>query len=164
MTSTYTQTYTETDIEIVTRRFMADLLMIAQSSGALSDDQARDYAHDVEILAKEGALRFVDLTLLSGTREIEAARYTVDDSGSHLSMSRPGGVMWPKVYDHPVFRVVIRYTRKYDAAMKRRLSNRLRIHWVPTNADIEHSSLAQVGTRDYSSNGWAMQRQDYRAI
>lgn len=162
MASTYTQTYTETDIEIVTRRFRADLLMIAQSSGALTEDKAHDYAHDVEILAKEGALRFVDLTLLSGTSEIEAARYTVDDSGGNLSMSRPGGVMWPKVHD-PDFRVVIRHTSKYDAAMKQRLSNKLWIRWVQTSADIEHSSLTQVGTRDYSSNGWAMRREDYRA-
>ena len=161
MASTYTQTYTETDIEIVIRRFRADLLMIAQSSRALSEGEALNYAHDIEILAKEGALCFVDLTLLSGTKEIEAARYTVDDSGGILPMSRPGGVMWPEVYN-PVFRVVIRYTSNYDAAAKQRLGNRLRIQWVPTSANIEHSSLTQVGTRDYSSNGWAMQRQDYR--
>ena len=162
MTFTYTQTYTETDIEIVTRRFRADLLMIAQSSRALSEDKAHDYADDVEVLAKQGALRFVDLTLLSGDREIEAARYTVDDSGGNLSMSRPGGVMWPEVSD-AVFRVVIRYTSNYDDAMKQRLSKKLRIRWIPTSADIEHGSLTQVGTRDYSSNGWAMQRLDYRA-
>ena len=162
MASTYTQTYTETDIEIVTRRFRADLLMIAQSSGALTEDKAHDYAHDVEILAKEGALRFVDLTLLSGTSEIEAARYTVDDSGGNLSMSRPGGVLWREV-DNPVFRIVIRYTSKYDSATKQKLSNKLRIHWVPTSEDITHSSLTQVGTRDYTSNGWGMHREDYRA-
>lgn len=161
MASTYTLTYTETDIEIVTRRFRADLLMIAQSSRALTEEEANNYAHDVEVLAKEGALSFVDLTLLSGTKEVEAARYTVDDSGGILSMSRPG-VMWPKV-DKPIFRVVVRYTSSYDAAAKQKLRNKLRIQWVATNADIEHHSLTLVGTRDYSSNGWAMQRQDYRA-
>lgn len=159
---TYTQTYTETDIEIVIRRFKADLLMIAQSSKALSEDKALDYAHDIEIFAKENFLLFVDITLLSGTEEVEAARYTVDDSAGGLAMSKPGGVMWPKVRD-PVFRIVVRHTSHYDAAAKRRLSNRLRVRWVKSSDNIQHSSLIQVGTRDYSSNGWAMHRQDYRA-
>ena len=162
MTSTYTQTYTETDIEIVTRRFKADLLMIAQSSRALSEAKARDYAHDIEIFAKENALLFVDITLLSGTQEVEAVRYTVDHSGGVLSMSKPGGVMWPKVRD-PVFRIVLKHTRHYDAVAKQRLGNRLKVNWVPSSEDIHHNSLAKVGIRDYSSNGWAMRRQDYRA-
>ena len=54
--------------------------MIAQSSGALSKDGARDYAHDLDPLAKERILEFVDLTVLDGPTEVEAARYTVDDS------------------------------------------------------------------------------------
>jgi hypothetical protein len=43
-----TYSYTLTDIETVVRRFTADIVMIAQSSGAVSEAKARDYAHDVE--------------------------------------------------------------------------------------------------------------------
>lgn len=162
MAYTGTHTYTETDIQTVTRRFRADLLMIAQSSGALLESKALDYAHDIETLASEGFLEFVDLTLSSGRKEIEAARYTVDRSGEIRSMNRPGGVMWPRVRD-PNFRVIVGHTKEYDAAAKRRLDNKLRIRWGPTDEDIEHHGLTQVGSRDYSSNGWAMRRQDYRA-
>ena len=34
--------------------------MIATSSGAITEDKARTYAHDVEILAKAGYLKSVD--------------------------------------------------------------------------------------------------------
>lgn len=157
MPSTYTQTYTTTDIETVFRRFKADLLMIAQSSGALSEGDALDYAHDLELFAKAGILEFVDLTLLDGPIEVEAARYTVDESGG-LSNSRPGGVLWQQVHN-PRFRVVIRRTADYSS----NLGDQLKIKWHPTNEDVRHLGLTEVGTREYSSNGWALHRQDYRA-
>ena len=77
-TATETYTYTIVDIETVVRRFTADLVMIAQSSGTVTETNAREYAHDVEALAKKGYLKRVDLTLLSGTREIKATQYTVN--------------------------------------------------------------------------------------
>ena len=158
MSSTYTETYTETDIEAVFRRFRADLLMIAQSSRALSEQQALDYADDLELFANKRVLEFVDLTLLDGAAEIEAARYTVDASGD-LSTSRPGGVLWPQVRD-PKFRVVVRYTAAYYL---HDFGGMLKVQWVPTNEDVSHGSLNEVGTREYSSNGWGLHRQDYRA-
>ena len=157
MPYTYTHTYTESDIETVFRRFKADLLMIAQSSGALSEVEALNYAHDLQVFAKASVLEFVDLTLLDGTSEVEAARYTVDASGD-LSTSRPGGVMWPKV-SNPRFRVVIRRTGGYSDDLKRQL----KLSWQATNEDVSHFGLAEVGSREYSSNGWALRRQDYRA-
>ena len=66
-TATATHTYSVTDIEIVMRRFSADIIMIAQSTQAITEAEARDYAHDVEALAKKGYLQKVDLTLLSGS-------------------------------------------------------------------------------------------------
>ena len=53
MTSTYPETvsHTYTDIETVVRRFATDLVMIAQSSRAITETKARDYAHDIEALA-----------------------------------------------------------------------------------------------------------------
>jgi hypothetical protein len=47
---TATNTYTTLDVETVVRRFTADLVMIAQSSGAMTETEARNYAHDVEAL------------------------------------------------------------------------------------------------------------------
>ena len=159
---TRSYTYTVTDIQTVVRRFTADIVMIAQSSGAITEAEARDYAHDVEALAKKDYLKKVDLTLFSGAVEICATQYIVDTSAGDLAMSRPGGVMWPRVHD-PYLRIVLSYTDDYDAAAREATQGKLRINWTPTDADTSHSRLRQSGGRGYASNGWGMQRRDYAA-
>lgn len=158
MTSSYT--YTESDIEAVLRLFTADIVMIAQSSGALTESKARHYAHDVEALAKKGYLAWVDLTLFSNGAEVEATRYTVNTSGNDLVSSRPGGVMWPRV-SNPFFQIILSYTSAYDSSAREAMRPHLLIPWGPTSADTNHSSLKASGGRDYSSNGWSLQRQNY---
>ncbi|MGA8480349.1 MAG: hypothetical protein WB696_20470, partial [Chthoniobacterales bacterium] len=106
MSYTDTYTYSVTDVEVVMRRFSADIIMIATSSGAITEDKARNYAHDIEVLAKAGYLKKVDLTLFTGAREVRAVHYAVSTSASELTMSRPGGVMWPRVLE-PYFRIVL---------------------------------------------------------
>lgn len=157
-TSTITETYTETDIEIVIRRFQADLLMIAQSSRAITEDEARDYAHDVKIFAKDKCLDGVDITLFSGSQEIEAARYTVDTNTGNLAMERPGGVMWRHV-PNAILRIVLIGPKNYD---KTRLQKHLNINWSSKNADIGHSSLKPISERYYVSNGWILRREDFK--
>lgn len=142
------------------RRFAADLIMIASSSGAITEAKAREYASDIELLAKEGYLKKVDLTLLNGLVEIRAVTYEVNTESGDLSMSRPGGVLWPRILN-PTLRVVLSYTGDYTTEAREKVRRKLRINWVPTNADTSHSSLSQSGGRDYTSNGWGMQRKDY---
>ena len=163
-TASYTGSfsYTFTDIETVVRRFTADLVMIAQSSGAFSESVARNYAHDLQVLAAEGYIESVDITLFSGVFEIRATQYIVNTSAGELTTSRPGGVMWPRV-PAPWLRIILTYTSTYDTAARTKLKNRLKISWVPTRADTTHSSLARSGGRDYASNGWGMHRKDYAA-
>lgn len=157
--SAITETYTETDIKIVIRRFRADIIMIAQSSGAITEDKARDYAHDVEVFAKHECLEGVDITLLSSEgQEIEAARYTVDTNTGNLAMERPGGVMWRYV-PNATLRIVLIFTKNYDEAQ---LQKQLKLKWLPTNADLEHSSLKSISERYYASNGWALFREDFK--
>lgn len=159
---TRSYTYTVTDIETVMRRFTADIVMVAQSSGAITEAAARDYAHDVEVLAKKDYLKNVDLTLFSGAVEICAIQYVVGTSAGDLAMSRPGGVMWPRVPD-PYLRIVLSHTAAYDAAAREAMKGKLRINWTPTDVDTSHSRLTQSGGRGYASNGWGMQRRDYAA-
>ena len=64
-TASASATYTVVDIENVVRRMKADLVMIADSTGAWTAAKAADYAHDVEVLAKAGYLEWVDVTLFS---------------------------------------------------------------------------------------------------
>jgi len=161
-TSTATETYSVVDIETVARRFTADLVMIAQSSGAITEAKARDYAHDVEELAKKGYLKKVDLTLLSNGVEVKAATFIVNTAAGSLSMSRPGGVLWPRVAD-PHLRIVLFYTGAYNAAARAAMQAKLRISWSPTDVDTSHASLKGTGGRDYASNGYGFQRMDYAA-
>jgi hypothetical protein len=161
-TDTATDTYTVLDIEIVMRRFLADIVMIAQSSGAITEAKAREYAHDVEVLAKNGYLRKADLTLFSAGQEVAATQYGVNTASGELTMSRPGGVRWPRAVNAD-FRIVLYHTETYDDAARERLRYKLKIGWSATNADTSHATLNRAGGRDYTSNGWGLQRQDFAA-
>ena len=161
-TATATATYTTTDIEKVVRRVTTDLVMIADSSGAITADKARDYGHDIELLAKNGYLKKVDVTLLSAGVEKRAVRYEVNTVSGSLTSSRPGGVLWPKVAS-PYLRLVLSYTSAYDDAARGKMASKLKIGWSPTDADTSHSGLAASGGRDYASNSFGMQRKDWAA-
>lgn len=158
--ATASYTYSIVDVETVMRRFTADIVMIATSSAAITEQKARDYAHDAELLAKKGYLRAVDLTLFNGAQEVKAATYNVNTSSGDLSMSRPGGVLWPRVAN-PTLRIVLSHTDEYTQAAREQIKSQLKSSWVSSNADTSHSSLARSGSRDYASNGFGLQRQDY---
>lgn len=158
--TTESYTYTTADIEAVVRRFTTDIVMIASSTGAITEAKARDYACDVEALSTRGYLRAVDLSLLSNGVEVRATTYVVNPSAGSLTMARPGGLLWPRV-SNPYLQIVLSYTAAYDDAARQLMSGRLRIGWVPTTADTSHSTLSRSGGRDYASNGWGMQRTDF---
>jgi hypothetical protein len=159
-TETASYTYSTVDIEACVRRFMADIVMIAQSSAAITESVARGYAHDVELLAKKEYLRQVDLTLFSGSVEVCATQYVVNTTAGDLTMSRPGGVMWPRVIN-PSLRIVLSYTDSYTPTAREALKDKMKNNWVPTSEDTSHSALKSSGNRDYASNGWGMQRKDF---
>jgi hypothetical protein len=159
-TASQTYSYTNADVEAVARRFTADLVMIAQSSGAITEARVRDYAHDVEALAKKGFLQKVDVTLLSGLVEVCAVQYTVNIASGDLTMSRPGGVMWPKVAD-PYLRIVLFHTDDYTFPERAAMSAKLKLSWGLTDDDTSHASLKSTGNRDYASNAFGMQRKDF---
>jgi hypothetical protein len=159
-TSTATTTYSVADIEIVMRRVTSDLIMIASSTGAITESKARDYGHDIELLGKKGYLESVDITLLNIKEEVKATRFDVNLSPEGLKMSRPGGVLWPRV-KYPYLRIVLTYTSQYTAEAKEDMTKRLKISWTPTNADLSHVALKTVIGRDYVSNGYGIQRKDF---
>lgn len=161
-TATSTATYTTSDIEKVVRRVTTDLVMIADSSGAITNEKAREYGHDIELLAIHGYLKVVDVTLLSADVEVRAVRYEVNTAAGSLTSNRPGGVLWPKV-PSPFLRLVLSYTSAFDDAARKTMAGRLKIRWSPTNADTSHSGLAASGGRDYASNTYGMQRKDWAA-
>src|ERR1051326_3484910 len=140
VTASETETYSVADVETVMRRFTADIVMIATSSAAITEAKAREYAHDAELLAKEGYLAAVDLTLFSAGVEVRASRYEVNTASGELTTSRPGGVLWPRL-ENAQFRIVLYYTDDYTDAARERIGGKLMIGWPPTNADRSHSTL-----------------------
>jgi hypothetical protein len=144
------------------RRFTADLVMISQSSGTISETKAREYAHDIEALAKNGYLKRVDLTLLSGVTEIKAVQYLVNTAAGSLTISRPGGVLWPCVPNGHL-RIILTHTNEYDEFARALMKGKLKITWVPSDADTRHATLVATGGRNYASNAWGMERKDFAA-
>jgi hypothetical protein len=159
-TSTATTTYSIADIEIVMRRVTSDLIMIASSTGAITESKAREYGHDIEMLGAKGYLQSVDVTLLNGGKEIKAVSFDVNLSAENLTMSRPGGVLWPRV-ETPYLRIVLTYTSQYTPEAKEYMRKKLKISWAPTNADIKHTTLEKIAGRDYVSNSYGVQRKDF---
>jgi hypothetical protein len=155
-----TETYSFVDVEIVIRRVTADLIMIANSTGAWTEGFARKVGHDVELLAKKGYLKWVDVTLFSYGVEQKATRFEVNTAAGGLSMSRPGGVLWPRVFD-PDLRVILGNTDDYTPLAAAMVADELELSWTATNTDTSHSSLESGGGRDYASNAFGVQRKDF---
>ncbi|HQY22297.1 MAG TPA: hypothetical protein PK389_00870 [Gammaproteobacteria bacterium] len=158
--STATQTYSVNDIETVMRRVTADIVMIASSTGAVSEAKAREWGHDIEVLAKNGYLKAVDLTLFSENSEVKATRYDVNTESGALTTSRPGGVLWPRV-NLPYLQIVLIYTQEYNDLARSKMKEKLCVSWVPSSADTSHSTLKSASGRNYVSNAYGMQREDF---
>lgn len=161
-TASASQTYTVADIEEVVLNVKADLVMIADSTQGWTTEKARDYAHDVEVLAKAGYLKYVDVTLFSNSVEIKAVRFDVNTEAGSMTTSRPGGVLWPKVAS-PYLRIILGYTSDYTDAARDAMKGKLKIGWTPTSDDTSHSGLTSSGGRNYASNNYGMQRKDWAA-
>ncbi len=159
-TVTATATYTKVDIENVVRRLKADFVMIAASTGAWSEKEANDYAHDIEVLATNGYLASVDLTLMDGSTEYKAVQYHVNTDAAGITGSRPGGVVWPKIFG-ATLRIIVFHTSAYDAAAQQKAAGRLRKSWTNTTVDTTHSTLSAGGGRDYASNAYGLTRKDW---
>jgi hypothetical protein len=161
--STHTSTYSVADVETVMRRFRADLSMIAESSGTWSKTEVNNYVSDIEAIAKEGYLSFVDITLLKGNEEVNAVRYEVNTNATDLNPSRFGGVLWTRV-DPRRLRLVVGYSQKWEALnieTQTAFKNRLKISWGPCQDDISHNKLSTNSTRNFVSNSYGLARKDF---
>lgn len=165
MTATFTQTttYTTTDIEVVHRRFAADLHMIAEATATLTPAAVSEYLADILLLAKNGYLAYVDVTLLQANQEHAAARYVIDTKNSEPRSARPGGAPWPRLPGGHL-RIILGYTSRWanrDASEDARLRRLLKISWQPTATDVSHATLSRSGERKYVSQGYGATREDF---
>jgi len=160
--STYstTSTYTVADVEKVMRSVKADLIMIANSTKAMTEDDALNYAYDIEILAKKNHLKFADVTLMDGSSEVRAIRYEFQTEGA-TGAERPGGVLWPLTPKDKGGRIRIHLRYTDSSSVEKRAELSLKISWVPASTDISHKDLTSSVGRNYSSNGFGTNREDF---
>jgi len=160
-TATGTATYSAVDVENVFRRFRADILMIADSTKAMTQQKAEDYAHDAEYLAAQKFLEKIDVTLMVGDEEHKATQFHVNENSGGIDSSRPGGVLWPRISGAWI-RIILSYTAAYTSDQREAAKSKLKINWVSTSASTQHLSLTAVGGRDYTSNAFGLNRKDFR--
>jgi len=166
MSTTYTgtSTYSIADITAVMKNVTTDIIMIAASTGAITEDTARLWGHDIELLAQYGFLKAIDLTLFSNGIEEKATRYDVLDSTGDFVMARPGGMLWPRVAN-PRLRILLFHTLAYrdlgPQAMET-LRKELKISWGNSNESHSHESLTASTGREYVQNSYGVQRKDYK--
>lgn len=160
--STYssTSTYTVADVEKVMRSVKADLIIIATTTKAMTEEDAVNYAHDIEVLAKKNHLEYADVTLMNGASEVRAIKFEFQTEGATGS-ERPGGVTWPLTPKDKGgwIRIHLRYTDSSSAEKRAELP--LKISWVPASTDTSHKDLISSAGRGYSSNGFGTNRKDF---
>lgn len=160
--STYssTSTYTVADVEKVMRSVKADFIMIASTTRAMTERDAADYSHDIEVLAKNNHLKYADVTLMNGSSEVRAIKYEFQTEGA-TGTERPGGVLWPLTPKDKGgwIRIQVGYTDSSSAEKRAQLS--LKASWVPSSTDTSHKDLTSSGGRGYSSNGFGTNRRDF---
>lgn len=159
-TVTASYTYSVVDIETTFRRLRADLMMIADSTKAITRETADSYAHDAEYLARNSFLKHVDVTQMVGETEQRAVRYSVSEQAGGWATSRPGGVSWPALAGGWI-RIILTYTAAYTLEKREAAKRSLKNDWTPTSADISHASLTLGSGRNYVSNAYGLQRNDY---
>ncbi|QEY19092.1 hypothetical protein D0C16_17155 [Cellvibrio sp. KY-GH-1] len=160
--STYssTSTYTVADVENVMRSVKADLIMIANTTKAMTEVDAAEYAHDIEVLAKKNHLKFADVTLMNGSTELRAIKYEFQTEGA-TGTARPGGVLWPLTPKDNGGRIRIHLRYSDSSSTEARAKLPLKVSWVPSSADTSHKGLTSAAGRDYSSNGFGTNREDF---
>jgi hypothetical protein len=117
--------------------------------------------HDIGELAAAGYLKFIDVTLRSAGVEIKATCFTVNAASGTMTDQRPGDGLWPLV-DEPTLGLVLGYNSTYTPEARAAMKSRLIVPWQPSTDDITHSTLVGSAGRTHASNGYGVERKDWK--
>lgn len=157
--STYTHTYTKTDILKVLEKFHADLHMLAVRTQAMEKKDVSMNAHDVLLMAEWGCLQSVHIQLRDFNNNlVKAHKYSVK-KGIFLDSQRPGANKWPCLPDGKLH-IIVTYSNS-QTAEKLKQSGQLKIKWSRSNLSTDYSEMQAESNRAYSSNGYGLQRETF---
>ncbi len=158
------------DIQNVVERMMHDLKQITdfeeiRSTYQITEAQIAQCCHDIRVLAEGGYLEFVDICLLSHddkhTHRVEqkAYRFEMNSAGKKVRTNRPNSVFLSQDdKSQPALRIVLKYNANYTRDAQIDLDSQLVATWKAAYCDITHRPLRADIDRDYSCNGYAIQR------
>ena len=167
-TFTITPTFTKIDIRKTFENFEADLRMIILRTGKWSEAYLEKVCHDIYLFAEYGMLVSVDITLLDeNEKPLRAAKFTVNENGTVVSGSRPGGNNdWPNI-DNTALQVIVKNTKKYDDMTEEEKITfckeaGFKNNWTPTNINTSYTHLSKTGAQLYGSNNYELKKDDYK--
>lgn len=162
------QAYTPQDIHPVVQRMTHDLKMLTESAEMrsiyhINDAQITQCCHDIQILAERGYLQYVDVCLMNmdqGHRvEQKAYRFEMNAAGKKVCTNRPNSVFISNLdKTQPALRIVMKYTANFTRDTQIDLDAHIFAPWKAAYCDITHQPLRADIDRDYSCNGYAIQR------
>lgn len=157
--STITNTFTTTDVRRVFEMFASDLRMLAMRTQAMDVNYAASCAKDVEAMAREDCLRFIDVQLLDSRASLaKAHRYSLAE-GAPRHSQRPGGNRWPCL---PGGRLSVIVTfSDVNKANSVKDSGILELAWGPTVLSTDYSGMRCEDSRLYSSNSYGLHRESF---
>jgi hypothetical protein len=160
----YTDSFTSADVVKVTDRFAADLVMLTQSSEAMTAVWAENSIHDVKLMAKKDYISRISVVLAdSSGNVIKARNYEVSKDASLWSSDRPGDNLWPRTPNGSLG-VIVQYTSTWGelgSVAKANFEGDLKQSWGPSTLDTDFPGMSGQQGRRYASNAYGMQRTDY---
>jgi len=160
-TSSYTYTYSVTDVRKVMSQLHAEFRMAAQSTGLRTTADVDEVMADITRFAEEGYLERVHLRLVNASgKNIKVADYEVSEDAGGWSADRAGNMLWPRG-----FGVRLTATLYYSPAWHQRsaaqqaaFKDNLNRGWSTTTDDLSTSHLTARADRTFASNAYGVKK------
>lgn len=163
-TTTFTATYTATDVNKVIDCFAADFDMIAQSTGLRTRENVKLITADVRRMAVAGYLEEANLYLVdAASTTIRAAKYSVSESASLWSSDKPGKSLWPSC-PNGALRVHVTHNGRWRAltqAQRDAFEASYNVPWATANLDTSFPMLSASDSQRYASNAFGLRKTIY---
>lgn len=167
-TQTRVGTYTIIDIKKTFEGCEADIRTIARRTDKWTMDYVDKIIHDILLLASDGYLDTVSITLLdkSTNTPVRATKFIVNSDGAAVSSDRPGkNLNWPNI-PNTQLTMILSYTEKWkrlSPVEENKINKDFRLSWTPTDIDNNFPNLSSAQSQLYASNKYELQKMDYRS-